>query len=141
MTIPGVGIITALTILIETGTIDRFEDGRRYSSYCRVVPGCANSSGVNTRGKNAKSKQGNPYLKWAFNMAACKAIQFYPEYKMLYERHLKRHKGKGGKPISINTIAHRIALVAYHVLKENEPYHKEKLFSSRDLRNAAKIGQ
>jgi transposase len=141
MSMPGVGIVVALTIAIEIGSIDRFSDARRFSSYCRVVPGCANSAETAKRGSQAKSKQGNPYLKWAFSMAANKAVQFYPEFKQLHQRHLKRHKGAGGKMVAYNTVAHRIAQAAFHILKNNEPYQKEKLFSERDLRNAAMIGK
>jgi transposase len=126
MTIPGVGITLALTIILETGEIGRFADARKYSSYCRVVPGCANSSGVEKRGRN--SKQGNAFLKWAFMHAATKAVQFNADFKKLHQRHLKRHQGKGGKVIAYNTVAHRIAQVAFYILRDGTSYEKEKLF-------------
>lgn len=125
-TMPGVGDIIGLTILLETGEIARFADARKYSSYCRVVPGCANSSGVQRRGKN--SKQGNQFLKWAYMHAAVKAAMHYPEWKALQQRYLKRHRGKGGNLVANNTLAHRLAQVAFHILRDQTPYQKELLF-------------
>jgi transposase len=37
VTIPGIGKILGLTIMLETGPIDRFEKVGNYSSYCRLV--------------------------------------------------------------------------------------------------------
>ena len=37
-TIPGVGTILSLTIMLETGPIDRFPKCGNYASYCRKVP-------------------------------------------------------------------------------------------------------
>jgi len=38
LTIPGIGKILALTIMLETGPIERFKKVGEYSSYCRKVP-------------------------------------------------------------------------------------------------------
>ena len=124
--IPGIGFVLALTILLETGDITRFPDARKYSSYCRVVPGCANSSGVEKRGRN--SKQGNRFLKWAFMHTAMQAVRHDPDFKALHTRHLKRHRGKCGKLIAYNTVAHRIAQAVFHILRDQQPLKKELLF-------------
>jgi transposase len=59
----GIGPVLALTILYEVGEVSRFEGVRHFCSYCRVVPGLAQSGAVTRRGRG--SKQGNHYLKWA----------------------------------------------------------------------------
>ncbi|MCL4479745.1 MAG: transposase, partial [Deltaproteobacteria bacterium] len=38
LTIPGVGKILGLTIMLETGPIERFMKAGNYASYCRKVP-------------------------------------------------------------------------------------------------------
>ncbi len=38
ITMPGVGLILGLTIMLETGDINRFPNVGNYSSYCRKVP-------------------------------------------------------------------------------------------------------
>lgn len=124
--LPGIGVVLAQTIILESGTITRFPDSRRYSSYARVVPGCANSCNVQRRGRN--SKQGNPYLKWAFMHAAMKATQHDSHFAALHQRFTKRHQGVGGKIKAYNTVAHRLAQVAYHILRDATPYQPELLF-------------
>src|SRR5688500_7159203 len=66
----GIGRVLALTILYEVGEVSRFENMRHFCSYCRVVPGVAQSGSVTKRGRG--SKQGNHYLKWA-TLAGCGA--------------------------------------------------------------------
>lgn len=125
-TIPGVGIILALTILYEVGEINRFESVRAFSSYCRVVPGIAQSGAVTRRGR--ASKQGNHYLKWALSQAAVHAVRCYPKIRRSYERQWRRHRGRGRKMIAYNIIAHKLAQAVYHVLREGIEYREQLLF-------------
>lgn len=71
--IPGIGKILALTILYEVGEISRFQSVRQFSSYCRVVPGLAQSGKLSRPGRS--SKQGNSYLKSALSQAAVAAVR------------------------------------------------------------------
>ena len=125
--LPGVGSLLALTILYEIGDIQRFPSVKKFSSYARVVPGCANSSGKQKKGRG--NKQGNPFLKWSFTLAAQRAAAFYPECKTFREKHMKRHSGSAQKLISNCILAHRLAAATYHILKKKEPYKKELLFA------------
>src|SRR5207253_2924758 len=78
-----------------------------FSSYCRLVPGIAQSGNVTRRGR--ASKQGNHYLKAAFSQAAVHAVRCYPKVRRYYERQLKRHQGRGRQMICYNIIAHKLA--------------------------------
>lgn len=123
---PGIGTVLALTILYEIGDISRFSDVRNFSSYCRVVPGCADSCETLRHGRNDKS--GNPYLKWAFTQAATKAVIHYPRFKQFFERQLRRHGGRAKKIVCYSIVAHLLAKAAFHVLKTKEPYSEDILF-------------
>src|SRR5258707_13706414 len=101
--LPGVGQIIALTILYQVGELTRFANVNDFSSYCRVVPGIAQSGNVSRRGR--ASKQGNHYLKAAFSQAAVAAVRCYPKVRRCYERQLKRHQGRGRQMICYNIIA------------------------------------
>ena len=68
LTLPGVGKILGLTIMLETGTISRFPGVGDYASYCRKVTSKWTSDGK-AKGKGNK-KNGNKYLAWAFSEAA-----------------------------------------------------------------------
>ncbi len=124
--LPGVGPIIALSLYYEIGELSRFANAREFSSYCRVVPGIAQSGPTVRRGRG--SKQGNPYLKWAFSQAAVHAVRNYPTVRRYYERQLQRHRGRGRQMIAYNIIAHRLAQATYHLLKERAEYHEELLF-------------
>ena len=121
-----VGQTIALTILYEVGELTRFANVKVFSSYCRVVPGVAQSGNVTRRGRG--SKQGNHYLKAAFSQAAVHAVRCYPKVRRYYERQLKRHQGRGRQMICYNIIAHKLAQAAFHVLKEQTEYREELLF-------------
>ena len=82
--IPGIGMILALTIMLETGDIKRFAKVGNYSSYCR----CVNSKRMsnNKQKGTGNRKSGNKYLSWAFMEVANFSIQYnekakrFPDY-------------------------------------------------------------
>jgi transposase len=124
--VAGIGRILALTILYEVGEISRFQSIRQFSSYCRLVPGVAQSGTVSRRGR--ASKQGNHYLKSAFNQAAVVAVRSYARIRRCYERHLNRHRGSARKLVAYNVIAHKLAQAVYIVLKQGVEYREEMMF-------------
>ena len=122
LTIPGIGRILALVIMLETGPIDRFESVGNYASYCRCVPTSRLSNGKQ-KGKN-NSKNGNKYLSWAFIEAANMAVRYCPNAKAFYQK-----KGnKAHKIVAIKALAHKMARACYWILKDNVPYDGDKLF-------------
>ena len=126
--IGGIGETLAVTIYYEVGDVSRFANARHFSSYCRVVPGVAQSGTSVKRGRG--SKQGNAYLKCALSQAAVYAVRYYPNVRRCYERHLRRHKGRARRLIAYNIIAHKLAQAVYHVLHNNIDYKEEMLFGN-----------
>jgi transposase len=125
---PGFGEVLSAVVFYETGDVARFPSARQYSSYCRLVPGTADSGGHSKRGRG--SKQGNPHLKAAFTQAAQCAIRHYPNLRAFYDRQASRHPGRGSKLIATDILGHRLAQAAYHILKEGTDYDDSKLFMS-----------
>jgi transposase len=117
LSIPGIGKINAFTLYTEIDGIERFPSARQFFSYCRLVPGAANT-GTRTRHRSG-SKQGNRYLKLAFGHAAVRAMQYYPEIRAFYRA--KRRK----KPerIARTLVALEIARIVYHVLSQQEDFN------------------
>ena len=126
--VPGLGRALTPVVFFETGSMDRFPSARSYSSYCRVVPGAANSGGKNRRGRG--SKQGNPHLKSAFTQAAVHAVRYYPKIRSYFDRQLARHRGRARKLVCYNIVAHKLALATYHVLKKGTEYDERLLFGN-----------
>ncbi|MEE8059718.1 MAG: IS110 family transposase [Pseudomonadales bacterium] len=86
--IDGIGLILALTIMLETGDIFRFNKVGNYASYCRCVNGARYSNGKKKSKTNTKN--GNKYLAWAFIEAANFAIRYSDTVKRYYQRKLAK---------------------------------------------------
>jgi transposase len=121
-TIPGVGMILTLTIMLEAGDIKRFPDVRNYSSYCRCVKSERTSNGKK-KGENNR-KNGNRYLGWAYLEAAHFAIQYSPEAKRFYER----KKRTAHEFVALKAVSNKLAKASYYIMRDHVPYDVHKCF-------------
>lgn len=124
LTIPGVGKILGLTIMLETGPIKRFAKVGNYASYCRKVSSKWTSNGK-AKGKGNK-KNGNKYLAWAFSEAAELARRFDDSARAYYRKKMQ----KTNFMIAHNALAHKLARAAYYIMRDQVPFMPEKLFVS-----------
>ncbi|MFM0528007.1 transposase [Paraburkholderia strydomiana] len=76
-TVPGIGQTLATVILLEAGTIERFASAGNFASYARCVDSQRISNGKKKGEGNTKN--GNPYLSWAFIEAANFALRYCAE--------------------------------------------------------------
>lgn len=129
MSIPGIGDITGSIIAMETGDIHRFADAKHYCSYCRLAPGANDSGGK--RGHRSGSKDGNPYLKYAFTEVAIKAMMFYPEIK----RFAAELEHRANKTIARTVVAKELAKIVYYVLTRNQEFKTFKGIKIEKLRD------
>jgi transposase len=122
LTIPGVGNILALTIMLEVGDIGRFAKVGNYSSYCRCVRSERLSNGKKKDENNRKN--GNKYLSWAYVEAANFAIRFCPKAKRFYQR----KKAKTNGIVAVKALSNKLARASYYVMRDQVPYDASKLF-------------
>lgn len=120
--IPGVGPILASTIQYETGDVGRFAQVGHYVSYCRLVRSQRLSN--QRRKGQGLTKNGNPYLSWAFHEAAHFAVRFQPKARQWYQRKRARTCGI----LAIRALAHKLARAAYYMLRDQVPYEPARLF-------------
>ena len=106
-TIYGVGKILSLTIMLETGPVERFIKVGNYTSYCRKVP-TQWTSNNKTKGKGNK-KNGNKYLAWAFSEAAERARRYDNPARAYYNKKL----AKTNFMVAHTALAHKLARAAY----------------------------
>ena len=123
LTLPGVGTILALTIMLETGPMSRFAQVGNYVSYCRKVSSQWISSGKR-KGKGNK-KSGNKYLAWAFSEAAELARRYHPQARAYYNRKMQ----KTNFMVAHSALSHKLARAAYYIMRDQVPFKPEKLFS------------
>jgi len=122
LTMPGIGNILGMTIMLEVGDISRFPTVGRYSSYCR----CVKSERVSNNKKKGEGnrKNGNKYLAWAYVEAANFANRFYPEVQSFY----KSKKAKKNGIVAIKALSNKLARASYYVMRDQVPYDPKKLF-------------
>jgi transposase len=122
LSIPGVGKILALTIMLETGPIERFQKVGNYTSYCRKVPS-ARFSNDKKKGTGNR-KNGNKYLAWAFSEASDHARLFDAKARIYYQRKLQKTNG----PVAHNALAHKLARAAYYIIRDGVVFVPDKAF-------------
>lgn len=111
-------------------SLDRFKNQGAFCSWCRVVPGVAQSGSSCTKGRG--SKQGNAHMKHALYQSATFAIRLNPQIKAYYEFHKHRRRGSGQTMVSLNIIAHKLAIAVWHVFKGHH-FDINRLFSLENL--------
>lgn len=122
-TVPGIGPILALTIMLETGEIERFAGVGNYASYCRCVGSKKISNGK--RKGSGNTKNGNKYLAWAFVEAANFAIRFSARIKSFYQK----KKSKSHAIVAIKAVAHKLCRACYYIIKDQVAFDITKAFA------------
>ena len=122
LTMPGIGNILGLTIMLEVGDIRRFPKVSNYSSYCR----CVKSERVSNKKKKGEGnrKNGNKYLAWAYVEAANFAIRSYPEFQSFYNR----KKAKTNGIVAIKALSNKLARASYYVMRDHVSYDASRMF-------------
>ena len=121
-TLPGIGNILSLTIMLEVGDIGRFPKVGNYSSYCRCVNSRKISNGKK-KGENNR-KNGNKYLSWAYVEASNFAVRFSKEAQRFYQRKM----AKTNKIVAIKALSNKLARASYYVMRDQVAYDPGKLF-------------
>lgn len=122
-TIPGIGEVLAIVIMLETGDITRFAQVGNFASYARCVDSARYSNG--RKKGEGNTKNGNAYLVWAFIEAANFARRYSEEAKRFFER----KKARTNNVVATKALAHKLARASYHMLKEGQPFDVKRCFA------------
>lgn len=122
--IPGIGEVTAATILSEIGSIDRFHSKKQLVAYAGLDP-TVFQSGKFVATNNKISKRGSPYLRKALYQAACAAISqrangyANPDMRAFYEKLLS-----AGKPskVALTACSAKQLRIVFGVLKSGNKF-------------------
>ncbi|MDI6767369.1 MAG: IS110 family transposase, partial [Bacteroidota bacterium] len=135
-TIPGIGIFTAMAILVELQDIERFRRADQLASYLGLTPS-QRSSGERIRMGHI-THCGNPRLRARFVESSWTLIRYDEGARKIYER-IKHQTGSSKK--AITAMARRLAIRARRVLIDKKPYTLNDggmLPSGRDKKREAK---
>lgn len=116
ISIPGIGLITALTILTELENMDRFNSLDKLCSFIGLVPS-TNSSGETER-TGSITPRGHKVLRAALIECAWVAARVDPALARSYNQYCKRMKPNE----AITRIAKKLLSRIRYVLKNKQPY-------------------
>lgn len=116
VTLPGVDVSVAQTLLAALGDIERFPDPDRAASYIGLVPSTRQSANHCSHGPI--TKQGNSRARWLLVQAA-KHVASHPGPLGHFFRRLAKKRGHN---IAVVATARKLVVIAWHMLKHGEPY-------------------
>ena len=119
--IPGIGKVTAWTILAEVRDIRRFESAKKIAAFAGVCPSLRHS-GTSLKGPGKLSRQGNSTLRKALYMAALGAIRHQGIFQAFFIHLVSQGKTK---KTALVAVMHKLIRTAYGVLKNGCPFIQE----------------
>jgi len=136
---PGINRRVAEVIIAEAGTdMSRFPDARHFASWVGLCPGQNESAG---KRRSGKTRKGNRALRTALVESAHGAVRKKGSYFGAQYRRLAR---KRGPKKALIAVAHSLAVIVYHILKNQTAYvelganHFERLNPNRLLHSLTK---
>ena len=124
--IPGVGMQTAIYLLVATKGFDVFENWRQLACYAGVAP-FPYQSGTSIRGRNKVHPLADKKLKSLLNMCAICAVRHDRELKAYYERKVKDGKAK---MLVINNVRAKLLARVFAVINRGTPFINTFKFAS-----------
>jgi transposase len=116
MTLPGVDFTVAETILAALGDTSRFETPDKAAAYLGLVPSTRQSGDHCYHGPI--TKQGARHARWLLVQAAQHAA-LHPGPIGAFFRRIAKKKNRN---VAVVAVAHKLVVLAWHMLKNNEPY-------------------
>lgn len=123
--VPGIGKITAWTMLYYTNEFKLYGNAKKLACYCGVAP-FEHTSGTSVKGKTRVSPFANKKLKKLIHLVAMSSIRNDKELSAYYKR--KVDEGKN-KMVVLNAIRNKILHRLCAVIKRQTPYQLEYQFA------------
>ena len=118
--VPGVGKIIALNVIVATGEFEMISDIKKFACYAGVAP-FEHSSGSSIRGKTRVSKMANMSMKTLLHLGARSAITCCDELKTYYHR--KVNAGKNKMSV-LNAVSNKLISRIFVCVKNQRIYEK-----------------
>ncbi len=118
VSIPGIGEVTAATLLAEIGDIKMYDSARQVAAFAGLTPR-RHESGKTVKGRTRLSKVGTPRLRKALYFPALTALRFNPIIKAWSEALSQRGKSR---MVIIGAAMRKLIHIAYGVLKSGRPF-------------------
>lgn len=117
-TIPGIGLKTALFLIVVTDGFKKFETASQLCSYVGITP-TIRESGSSVRGRSRISKVGNKKLRNLLFLASFSAYKHNKACKALFDRIVAKGKSK---KLALIAVANKLLKQAFAIAKSGLPY-------------------
>ena len=122
LTIPGIGEISAATILSEYGDITNFSNPNKMLAFAGLDPSINQSGTLESNGKMVK--HGSGHLRYAVMNSALSILRFSPEFYDYYLK--KRSEGKCHR-VALSHVCKKLIRVIYSLEKNNIDFNPSLL--------------
>lgn len=116
MTLPGVNVTVAQTLIAALGDITRFTDGDHAASYLGLVPSTRQSGDHCYHGPITKAGRG--HARWMLIQAAQHVRHHAGPLGVFFQR----LAGKKNYNVAVVAAARKLVVIAWHMLTNHEPY-------------------
>ena len=117
-TIPGIGIKTALMLMVFTNNFENFESSKQLCSYAGITP-IIRKSGISVRGKERISKMGNGQLRNLLFLCSFNACKSNKACKQMYDRIVAKGKSK---KLALLAVCNKLLKQAFAIAKSGLIY-------------------
>lgn len=123
--IPGIGMKTAIALLVATNAFSSFTNGKQVASYIGICPRIY-QSGSSIKGKGHITKMGDSRVRTLLYMGACSAKKHNLACQQLYDRLVENGKAK---KLALIAVANKLVKQAFAIVTSNEMYNPEFYFA------------
>jgi transposase len=116
--IPGMGVKTALFLIVVTDGFKKFENASQLCSYVGITP-TIRKSGSSVRGRSRISKVGNKKLRNLLFLCSFSACKHNKACREIYERLVAKGKSK---KLALIAVGNKLLKQAFAIAKSGKPY-------------------
>jgi transposase len=127
LSMPGMGSISASTILAEIGDFRDFSSANKLAAYCGLVPSVYQSAGKLINGHI--TKHGSPHIRAMIVEVAHAIIRSKQNSRL--KKFFLRIKARRGTKVGIVALARKVLCILYHLMIRQELYQDELLSKPR----------
>lgn len=134
--IPGIGVLSALALVVVSGNPKEFKNGRQFSAFLGLVP-----RQVSTGGHDKLlgiSKRGNVYVRTLLIHGARSVVRHSLKKTDSYSLWVQKLYAKYGTNHTAVAVANKNARIAWRVLTSNDEFDLQKLVKA-DVRSESEV--
>lgn len=128
LSVPGIGLTSAATILAEMGDYRDFQNADKLAMYFGIVPAVYQSAGKLRTGKI--TKRGSKHMRRIL-VEVAKAISKTKKNSKLKRFFLRVLKRSGKKNVAAVALARKVLCIIYHLLMKREDYQEPEVKKSK----------